>query len=72
MAYGLRSTKDFYEPLVKNIEWMIQQGTVSKEDMNLVLVTDSVDEAMEHIRQYISTNYKIKSRKRLRWLFEKR
>lgn len=64
--------KDFYEPLVKNIEWMIQQGTVSKEDMNLVLVTDSVDEAMEHIRQYISTNYKIKSRKRLRWLFEKR
>ena len=64
--------KEFYEPLVKNIEWMVEQGTISKEDMNLVLVTDSVDEAMEHIRHYISTNYKIKSRKRSRWLFEKR
>jgi len=64
--------KEFYQPLVKNIEWMVEQGTVSKEDMNLVLVTDSVDEAMEHIRHYISTNYKIKNRKRLRWLFEKR
>ena len=40
--------------------------------MNLVLVTDSVDEAMGHISNYISTNYKVKSRKRLWWLFEKR
>ena len=30
----------------------------------LVLLTDDVDEAMAHIRTYISTNYKIKPRKR--------
>jgi uncharacterized protein (TIGR00730 family) len=64
--------KEFHQPLVDNIEWMAQQGTISKEDMNLVLVTDSVDEAMEHIRQYISTNYKIRRRKRLLGFFEKR
>jgi uncharacterized protein (TIGR00730 family) len=64
--------KEFYEPLLKNIEWMAQQGTISKEDLKLVLVTDDVDEAMEHITQYISTNYKILPRKRFWWLFEKR
>jgi hypothetical protein len=37
-----------------------------------VLLTDNEDEAIEHIRSYITTNYKIKPRKRLRWLFEKR
>lgn len=64
--------KEYHQPLMDNIEWMAQQGTISKEDMNLVLVTDSVEEAMEHIRHYISTNYKIKPRQRYRWLFEKR
>lgn len=64
--------KEYHEPLLKNIEWMAAQGTISKEDMNLVLVTDNIDEAMEHIRHYISTNYKVKPRKRFRWLFEKR
>jgi len=64
--------KEYYRPLIENIEWMVKQGTVAKEDMNLVLLTDSVDEAMNHIRTYISTNYKIKPRKRLWWLLERR
>jgi uncharacterized protein (TIGR00730 family) len=64
--------KEYYQPLLNMNEWMARQGTIAKEDMNLVLVTDSVDEAMDHIRTYISSNYKIKPRKRFRWLFEKR
>lgn len=64
--------KEYYAPMLKNIEWMAEQGTISKEDMSLVLVTDDIDEAMNHISSYISTNYKIKPRKRLWWLFEKR
>ncbi|MEO7923428.1 MAG: TIGR00730 family Rossman fold protein [Chitinophagaceae bacterium] len=64
--------KEYYQPLLDNIEWMSQQGTISKEDMNLVLVTDDIDEAMNHIRNYISTNYKVRPRKRYWWLFEKR
>jgi uncharacterized protein (TIGR00730 family) len=64
--------KEYYKPMLDNIDWMAQQGTIAKEDMNLVLVTDSVDEAMEHITSYINLNYKIKRRRRAIWLFEKR
>lgn len=64
--------KEYYKELMETIEGFAQQGTISKEDMHLLLVTDNVDEAMEHIRYYISKNYKIKPRKRLWWLFEKR
>jgi uncharacterized protein (TIGR00730 family) len=64
--------KEFYKPILETIEWMSEQGTISKEDMSLVLVTDDVQEAMNHIRSYIKDNYKVKPRKRLWWLFEKR
>jgi predicted Rossmann-fold nucleotide-binding protein len=64
--------KEYYKPLMENIEWMAAQGTISKEDMSLVLLTDSVDEAISHITNYINTNYKIKPRKRFWWLLEKR
>jgi uncharacterized protein (TIGR00730 family) len=55
--------KEYHEALVRNIEFMAEQGTISKEDMKLVLVTDSIDEAMNHIRTFIKTNYKVKIRK---------
>jgi len=64
--------KEYFEPLMENIEWMAKQETISKEDMDLVLVTDSVDEAMSHITNYINTNFKVKPRKRLWWLLEKK
>jgi len=51
---------------------MAEQGTISEEDMKLVLLTDNIDEAIEHITKYINTNYKIKPQKKLRWLFEQR
>lgn len=64
--------KEYYRNLLENIEDMAKQGTISKEDMSLVLVTDSVEEAMEHIKHYIRTNYRVKPRQRFWWLFEKR
>jgi uncharacterized protein (TIGR00730 family) len=64
--------KEYHKPLMENIEWMAEQGTIAKEDMSLVLLTDDIDEAIEHIRSYISTNYKIKPRKRYWWFFERR
>ena len=59
--------KDYYSNLWNYAEFMAQQGTISKEDMKLVLLTDSIDEAMEHIQSYISQYYKVKPRKRLWW-----
>jgi uncharacterized protein (TIGR00730 family) len=64
--------KEYYKPLLEAIEEMSVAGTISKEDMNLVLVTDSIDEAMHHIYNYISANYKVKKRLRQWWLLEKR
>lgn len=31
---------------------MVRVGTIGAEDMNLLLFTDSVDEAMDHIEKY--------------------
>src|SRR5689334_964098 len=64
--------KEYYSNLWNYAEFMAQQGTISRDDMKLVLLTDNIDEAMEHIRTYISQNYKVKPRKRFWWLFEKR
>lgn len=63
--------KEFYADLMTAIEDMAEKGTISPEDLELVLLTDDIDEAMEHIRKYITSNYKIKRRKRIPWLFEK-
>jgi len=64
--------KEYYKDLAEFMGQMVQQQTISPEDLELVLITDSVDEAMEHIRTYITKNYKIRSRKRMWWLLEKR
>lgn len=64
--------KEYYKELVEAMNDMAERGTISKEDMNLVLVTDDMNEAMSHIQQYITSNYKIRPRRKLWWLFEKR
>lgn len=64
--------KEFYKDLAELMGNMVKEQTINPEDLQLVLITDSVDEAMEHIQTYITKNYKVKPRKRLWWLFEKR
>jgi len=64
--------KDYYKDLIETIESMAKQGTIATEDMKLVLLTDDMEEAMQHIQTYITTNYKVRLRKRFWWLFEKR
>lgn len=63
---------DYYRPLQEYIRFMASEGTISPEDLDLLLFTDDPAEAVEHIRQYISANYKVVKRTRpLWWLFEK-
>ena len=65
--------KSFYKELWEAMHDFANKGTISVEDMNLVLLTDDVSEAMEHIRKYIQTNYKVRPRKPRRWwLLEKK
>jgi predicted Rossmann-fold nucleotide-binding protein len=63
--------KEYYKELMEAIAYMAEKGTISREDMHLVLFTDDMNEAMEHIRTYITSNYQLRPRKKF-WLFEKR
>lgn len=63
---------EFYKDLLEGMHVMLEQGTISPEDMKLVLLTDSIDDAMAHITKYITSNYKVKPRQRRWWLLEKR
>ncbi len=63
--------KEYYKSLIEAIEDMVRQGTISPADLSLVLVTDDVEEAMDHVKTYITTNYKIRPRMRKWWLLEK-
>lgn len=65
--------KSYYKPLLEMIQKMIEEETISSQDLDLLLVTDDPDEAMNHIKSYISGNYEImKKRKRFWWLFERK
>lgn len=44
--------RDYWRDLVELLENMVVAKTISPEDMDLILVTDSVDEAMAHIRTH--------------------
>lgn len=64
--------KEFYQPLQDFLKFMAEQGTISPSDMNLLLFTDDMDEALEHIHKYISSKYKVVKRNRpVWWLFER-
>lgn len=64
--------KEFYGELWDMFENMAEKGTIARDDLSLVLLTDDVEEAMNHIHTYVSTNYKVVPRKRQFWLFERR
>ena len=64
--------KDYYQPMMDMIEEMIKEGTISKDDMRLVHLTDDTNEAIHFIHNYIRDNYQVKPRKRRWWLLEKR
>ncbi len=43
---------EYYRPLMGLLAKMVAAGTISHTDLDLLLVTDSVDEAMEHIEKH--------------------
>jgi len=64
--------KPFHEHLIKYIEDMKHAGTISPEDLNLMLVTDDVEECVNHIKKSI-TQFDLKYEQRFKplgWLFE--
>ena len=65
--------KAFYKHVEEHIELMKNEGTISAEDIELCLFTDSVEEAVEHIRVKSIQKFGLQPSKKSKWwLFEKR
>jgi hypothetical protein len=62
--------KEYYQPLFAYMQEMAEKGTISPEDLSLVLLTDSVAEAAQHIEAFIAKNYRRRPPQRKWWLFE--
>lgn len=65
--------KAYHQELLDHIETMKQKQTISPEDLDLILVTDSIEEAVQFIRdQSISKFGLVAARKPspVGWLFE--
>ncbi|MFN0174719.1 MAG: TIGR00730 family Rossman fold protein [Saprospiraceae bacterium] len=65
---------DYYKPLQEYLGFMAKEGTISPEDLELVLFTDDPAEATAHIGRYISKNFQVKRRnaKAPKWWFFER
>jgi uncharacterized protein (TIGR00730 family) len=66
--------KAFHSDLIEHIEWMKYENTISPEDLNLILVTDSIEEAIQFIKEHSIARYGLTEDRRSspkRWLFER-
>ena len=61
--------KDFFNDIKEMVDVMVEEGTISPEDVDLIYYTDDIQDATDHIRTFIGKNYKVK-RKAFRWLGE--
>lgn len=65
--------KEYHNEILAHIEKMKQVGTISANDTNLYLVTDSVEEAVEYIKENTIKKFDLKHEqpyKPFKWLFE--
>lgn len=63
--------KKYYQPLWDYFQLMVQYGTISAEELKLVLLTDDVEEAMCHIKDCVDCNNTfVKNNRRFWWLGE--
>ena len=55
--------KDYFKPLMDFLDLMIIERTIDEDDLGYLVVTDSVDEAIDYIRTHIVDKYGIKLKK---------
>lgn len=66
----------FHQQLMEHVALMQEKGTISVDDIQYTLYTDSIDEAVEYIRQNSIFKFKLQTeqpkRRPFKWLFEQR
>lgn len=62
--------KDYHKELVHHIRIMVKNESISLEDMQLLFVTDSVEELTDHIKKYSIQKFGLKKEKhKPKWWF---
>jgi uncharacterized protein (TIGR00730 family) len=54
---------DYWQPLIALLRCMVEERTIDETDLNLLLVTDSVEEAMNHINRHAVDQFGLRRRK---------
>lgn len=54
---------EYHKHVFHHLEKMLEKGTISPEDMQLVLFTDSIEEAMQHLEKGAIENFGLKKKK---------
>ncbi len=62
ILFGKEYWKNLYELLLD----MVKEGTISPPDLNLLLITDSVDEMVKHIRKNAIEEFGLKRNRRIK------
>lgn len=66
--------KKYWQPLADFFDEMVKAGTIDPSDLDLLLLTDSVEEAMAHIRTHAIEKFGLfptRAPRRRWWLFER-
>jgi len=64
--------KDFHKEIVEHVKLMKERGTISPEDEDLFLVTDSIEEAVQVLKEKSIGRFNLRPEKQkpFGWLFE--
>lgn len=58
--------KDYHSHLYKHFQRLVEEKTIDPGDLDLFLLTDSVEEAIGHIKKYAIEGFGLKKRKTIR------
>jgi uncharacterized protein (TIGR00730 family) len=67
--------KEFYKHIYEHVLYMIEQGTISPNDLDLFLYTDSVDEMVQYLETFAIQRFGLKKKRKvlpLGWLGERK
>jgi hypothetical protein len=64
--------RDYYEPMIEFLVSMVAAGTINRTDLDLLMVTDSVDEAIEHIEKHAIQKFGLRRVPKRSWILGER
>ena len=60
--------RDYYAPMIDFLRSMVKAGTINSKDLDLLMVTDSVEDAMAHIEKYAIQGFGLRRVPRKSWI----